>query len=68
MAVEKNGELGPAEKNLEVMWQAYELGQQRLLDALNEQRLLVETQMVRADGEADARGAGLNSSGRCEVI
>lgn len=46
---------GPAEKNLEVMRQAYELGQLRLLDVLNEQRRLVETQMARADGEADAR-------------
>ena len=44
-----------AEKNVEVMQQAYELGQLRLLDVLNERRRLMETQVARAGAEGAAR-------------
>jgi cobalt-zinc-cadmium efflux system outer membrane protein len=39
--------------NLAVMREAYTLGQLRLLDVLNEQRRLTETQMQRIDAESD---------------
>lgn len=37
------------EANLEVIRQAYQLGQLRLLDVLNEQRRLLDTRLARAD-------------------
>ena len=45
-------------RNLEVIRKAYEFGQLRLLDVLNEQRRLIETEMNAIDAEADvARSA-----------
>ena len=42
-----------AEANVEVIRQAYQLGQLRQLDVLNEQRRLLDTQLARADAEAE---------------
>jgi cobalt-zinc-cadmium efflux system outer membrane protein len=47
--------VGQSERNLAVMRQAYELGQLRLLDLLNEQRRLVETRMAQAEAEGEMR-------------
>jgi len=47
------GVLDESEKNLAVIRQAYNLGQLRLLDVLNEQRRLLETQLSYVDAEAD---------------
>lgn len=41
------------EANLEVMRQAYQLGQLRLLDVLNEQRRLLDTKLSRADATSE---------------
>lgn len=43
-----------SEKNLEVIRRAYELGQLRLLDVLNEQRRLLDTQLSGIDAKLDA--------------
>lgn len=50
-----SGVLQQSEKNIEVIRQAYALGQLRLLDVLNEQRRLIDTQMSCVDAEADVR-------------
>ncbi len=50
-----SGVLQQSEKNIEVIRQAYGLGQLRLLDVLNEQRRLIDTQMSFIDAEADVR-------------
>jgi cobalt-zinc-cadmium efflux system outer membrane protein len=50
-----SGVLKQSEKNLEVIRQAYALGQLRLLDVLNEQRRLIDTQMTYIDAESDKR-------------
>jgi cobalt-zinc-cadmium efflux system outer membrane protein len=47
--------LRQAEKNLEVMRQAYGLGQLRLLDVLAEQRRVIEAEMSLIDAESEAR-------------
>jgi cobalt-zinc-cadmium efflux system outer membrane protein len=47
------GVVGQSEKNLEVIRQAYNLGQLRVLDVLNEQRRLIETQLAYIDAQAD---------------
>jgi cobalt-zinc-cadmium efflux system outer membrane protein len=47
------GVLDESEKNLSVIRQAYDLGQLRLLDVLNEQRRLLETQLSYIDAQAD---------------
>ncbi len=49
------GVLRQSEKNLDVIRQAYALGQLRLLDVLNEQRRLIDTQMAYIDAESDVR-------------
>ena len=51
----ETGVLKQSEKNLDVIRQAYVLGQLRLLDVLNEQRRLIEIQMSYADAESDVR-------------
>jgi outer membrane protein, heavy metal efflux system len=51
------GVLRQAEKNLDVIRQAYGLGQLRLLDVLNEQRRLIDTRMAYIDAESDLRRA-----------
>ena len=50
-----SGVLRQSEKNLDVIRQAYALGQLRLLDVLNEQRRLIDTQMSCIDAESDVR-------------
>jgi outer membrane protein, heavy metal efflux system len=51
------GVVNQSEKNLEVMRQAYELGQLRLLDVLNEQRHLIDTRMAFIDSETEVSRA-----------
>lgn len=46
--------LDPSTSNLSVIREAYKLGQLRLLDVLNEQRRLVDTQLAYIDAQADA--------------
>lgn len=50
----QSGVLDPSTNNLSVMREAYKLGQLRLLDVLNEQRRLVDTQLAYIDAQADA--------------
>lgn len=50
-----SGVLQQSERNIEVIRQAYALGQLRLLDVLNEQRRLIDIQMNFIDAKADAR-------------
>jgi cobalt-zinc-cadmium efflux system outer membrane protein len=50
----QSGVLDPSTNNLSVIREAYELGQLRLLDVLNEQRRLVDTQLAYIDAQADA--------------
>lgn len=52
------GVVDESNRNLMIIRQAYELGQLRLLDVLNEQRRLLETQLSAIDAEAElARSA-----------
>jgi cobalt-zinc-cadmium efflux system outer membrane protein len=53
VAILNRGVLDESEKNLSVIRQAYNLGQLRLLDVLNEQRRLLETQLSYIDSEAE---------------
>ena len=53
MRMLQNGVLDPSSVNLSVIREAYKLGQLRLLDVLNEQRRLVDTQMEYIDAQAD---------------
>ncbi len=57
LSILDTGVLKQSEKNLDVIRQAYALGQLRLLDVLNEQRRLIETQMTFIDGKSDVRRA-----------
>ncbi len=50
----QGGVLDPSTNNLSVIREAYKLGQLRLLDVLNEQRRLVDTQLAYIDAQADA--------------
>jgi cobalt-zinc-cadmium efflux system outer membrane protein len=50
-----SGVLRQSEKNLDVIRQAYALGQLRLLDVLNVQRRLIDTQMTYIEAESDVR-------------
>lgn len=50
-----SGVLQQSEKNLDVIRQAHALGQLRLLDVLNEQRRLIDTQMTYIEAESDVR-------------
>jgi cobalt-zinc-cadmium efflux system outer membrane protein len=49
----QSGVLDPSASNLSVIREAYKLGQLRLLDVLNEQRRLVDTQLAYIDAQAD---------------
>jgi cobalt-zinc-cadmium efflux system outer membrane protein len=49
----QSGVLDPSTSNLSIMREAYRLGQLRLLDVLNEQRRLVDTQLAYIDAQAD---------------
>ena len=53
LAILSRGVLAESEKNLSVIRQAYTLGQFRLLDVLNEQRRLLETELSYIDAEAE---------------
>ena len=47
------GVIGQSERNLAVVRQAYTLGQLRILDVLNEQRRLIETQLAYLDAQSE---------------
>jgi cobalt-zinc-cadmium efflux system outer membrane protein len=47
------GVVDQSEKNLAVIRQAYQLGQLRLLDVLNEQRRLLDTELAYIDTKAE---------------
>jgi cobalt-zinc-cadmium efflux system outer membrane protein len=47
------GVIGQSERNLVVLRQAYSLGQLRVLDVLNEQRKLIETQLTYLDVQSE---------------
>jgi cobalt-zinc-cadmium efflux system outer membrane protein len=47
------GVIGQSEKNLVVVREAYSLGQLRILDVLNEQRRLIETQLTYLDAQSE---------------
>ena len=49
--------LRPAEGNLDVIRQAWQLGQLRFIDVLNEQRRLVDIRLACADAETEAAKA-----------
>jgi outer membrane protein, heavy metal efflux system len=49
----QSGVLGPSTSNLSIIREAYKLGQLRILDVLNEQRRLVDTQLAYIDAQAD---------------
>ena len=49
----QSGVLDPSTSNLSVIREAYKLGQLRLLDVLNEQRRLLDTQLAYIDAQAD---------------
>lgn len=49
----ESGVVDPSVTNLSVIREAYRLGQLRLLDVLNEQRRLVDTQLAYIDAQAD---------------
>lgn len=49
--------LKQSEKNLEIIRRAYQLGQLRLLDVLNEQRRLLDTQLAGIDARLDVMRA-----------
>jgi len=49
----QSGVVDPSTNNLSVIREAYRLGQLRLLDVLNEQRRLVDTQLSYIDAQAD---------------
>jgi cobalt-zinc-cadmium efflux system outer membrane protein len=47
------GVIGQLERNLTVVRQAYTLGQLRILDVLNEQRIVIETQLTYLDAQSE---------------
>jgi len=53
LAVFNGGIIGQSETNLTVVREAYQLGQLRLLDVLNEQRRLVDTELAYIDAKAE---------------
>ena len=53
ISIYDKGIIEQSAKNLEVIRQAYELGQLRLLDVLNEQRRLTEIELFYIDAKAD---------------
>jgi cobalt-zinc-cadmium efflux system outer membrane protein len=59
-AILNRGVLDVSERNLAVIRQAYNLGQLRLLDILNEQRRLLETELSYIDTEPNRLTAARN--------
>lgn len=55
LTILSSGVLRQSQKNLDVVRRAYALGQLRLLDVLNEQRRLIDTEMAYIDAELDMR-------------
>jgi cobalt-zinc-cadmium efflux system outer membrane protein len=53
----QTGVIDPSEKNLEVIREAYRLGQMRLLDVLNEQRHLVDLRLAYVEAQSEAARA-----------
>ena len=53
VALFQRGVVDQSEKNLSVMRQAYTLGQLRLIDVLNEQRRLVDTELAYIDAQTE---------------
>lgn len=53
VALFQHGVVDQSEKNLTVMRQAYALGQLRLIDVLNEQRRLVDTELAYIDAQTE---------------
>jgi cobalt-zinc-cadmium efflux system outer membrane protein len=53
VAILNRGVLDESENNLSIIRQAYNLGQLRLLDVLNEQRRLLETELSYIDAQAE---------------
>ena len=53
VAILNRGVLDESERNVSVIRQAYDLGQLRLIDVLNEQRRLLETELSYIDAEAE---------------
>lgn len=53
LAILNDGVVRQSEENLTVVRQAYQLGQLRLLDVLNEQRRLVDTELAYIDAKAE---------------
>jgi outer membrane protein, heavy metal efflux system len=53
VAVFSKGVIDQSEKNLNVMRQAYNLGELRLLDVLNEQRRLLDTELSYVDAQTE---------------
>lgn len=47
------GVIGQSEQNLAIVRQAHALGELRILDVLNEQRRLIETELVYLDAQAE---------------
>ena len=53
MEILNRGVIGQSERNLAMIRQAHALGQLRILDVLNEQRRLIETQLVYLDAQSE---------------
>ena len=53
VALFRQGVIGQSAKNLDVMRQAYGLGELRLLDVLNEQRRLIDTELAYIDAQTE---------------
>jgi cobalt-zinc-cadmium efflux system outer membrane protein len=49
----KRGVIGQLESNLTIVRQAYTLGQLRILDVLNEQRIVIESQLTYLDAQSE---------------
>ena len=57
LAILSDSVVGPSERNLAVLRQAYTLGQLRMFDVLTEQRRLIETEMDYLDAQAEVAEA-----------
>ena len=57
MGMLQTGVVQQSEKNLNVIREAYRLGQLRVMDVLNEQRRLVDTELAYIDAQAEAAQA-----------
>src|SRR5439155_19707170 len=53
VAIFASGVIGQSEKNLAVIRESYRLGQLRIIDVLNEQRRLIDTELAYIDAQLD---------------